>query len=459
MTNQLSQTPGKDFKGDIQLLCKDYAQYNSFDAELNNKYNVKRGLRNADGTGVLAGLTQICNVHGYMMSEGEKVAIDGELIYRGININDLIAGCQAENRFCFEETAWLLMMGYLPNQERLSWFREFLAQYRNLPENFTEDVIMKVASPDIMNMLAKCVLALYTYDPMADNTSVENVLYQSMALLARMPSIMVAAYQVKRRVYDGKSMYLHNPKPELSTAENILRMMRADKSFTDEEARLLDLCLMLHSDHGGGNNSTFAVRVLTSTGTDTYSAISAGIGSLKGPRHGGASGKVIQQLEFLKSGVKNWDSDSEIKDYLRKCVKGQAGDGSGLIYGIGHAVYTKSDPRANLLKKQAFQLAKGSQFEAEFQLLDAVERLGREVLCEKWGTERTISNNIDLYSGLVYRMLGIPDELHTPLFAIARTSGWSAHRLEEMTTNNKIMRPAYKAIAKPQGYTPLMDRT
>lgn len=452
------EKPNEQLQKDIQLLCDEYPRYNSFDPALFNQYNVKRGLRNSDGTGVLAGITQICNVHGYLLSEGEKMPIDGELIYRGININDLIAGCQAENRYIFEETAWLLLMGSLPNQEKLNQFSEILAASRELPDNFTEDIIMKVASPNIMNMLARSVLALYTYDFNPEDTSVENVIRQSIQLIARMPSIMVSAYQVKKRIYDGRSMYLHNPRPDYSTAQNILRLLRSDKQFTEEEAHLLDLCLMLHSEHGGGNNSTFSVRVLTSSGTDTYSAISAGIGSLKGPRHGGANRKVIEQLEYLKEGVSNWDDDQEIREFLRKVVNKQEGDGSGLIYGMGHAVYTKSDPRAIVLKANALHMAHGTDFEGEFQLLDAVERLAPDVLREKWGSNRPVSNNVDLYSGLVYRMLRIPDELHTPLFAIARTAGWCAHRLEEITTGNKIIRPAYKPISKPSPYIPLHER-
>ena len=450
--------PSEQLQQDIKSLCSEYAQYNNINPELFSKYNVKRGLRNADGTGVMAGITQICNVHGYLINEGEKVPIDGELTYRGVNINDIIAGCAADNRFCFEETAWLLLLGNLPTGQQLAKFQEMLAESRNLPDNFTEDMIMKVASPNIMNMLARSVLALYTYDYRPDDTSIENVLRQSIQLIARMPSIMVNSYQVKKRVYDGRSMYLHNPDPELSTAQNILRLLRSDKRFTEEEANLLDLCLMLHSEHGGGNNSTFSVRVLTSSGTDTYSAISAGIGALKGPRHGGANFKVIEQLEYLKANVQNWDDDNEIRDYLRKVVNREAGDRSGLIYGIGHAVYTKSDPRAAVLKKNAFRLAHGTDFEGEFRLLNAVERLAPNILREKWKTDRSISNNVDLYSGLVYRMLGIPDELHTPLFAIARTVGWCAHRLEESCTSNKIMRPAYKPVIGDRPYIPLAER-
>lgn len=460
MNSMMPAASNEQFQRDIQILCEEYTRYNSFDPQLyNNNFNVKRGLRNADGTGVLAGFTQICNVHGYILSEGEKVPIDGELIYRGVNIRDLISGCQAESRYSFEETAWLLLLGHLPNGSQLHKFWDLLAEYRDLPVNFTEDMIMKVASPNIMNMLARSVLALYTYDHDPENSSISNVMRQSIELIARMPSIMVASYQVKKRVFDGRSMYLHNPNPDYSTAQNILRLLRSDKHFTEEEAHLLDLCLMLHSEHGGGNNSTFAVRVLTSSGTDTYSAISAGIGALKGPRHGGANFKVIEQLEYLKANVYNWDDDDEIRAYLKKAVQKEAGDRSGLIYGMGHAVYTKNDPRALTLKENAVKMAHGTEFEREFKLLDAIERLAPDVLREKWRIDRPVCANIDLYSGLVYRMLGIPDELHTPLFAIARTAGWCAHRLEEISTGGKIIRPAYKPIAKSQNYIPLGDRT
>lgn len=451
--------PDEQLQNDIKILCDEYARYNSFDPELFAKYNVKRGLRNADGTGVLAGITQICNVHGYVLSEGEKQPIAGELIYRGVDVRNLVCGCKAEERYSFEETVWLLLLGYLPSETQLAGFSGILSANRDLPENFTEDMIMKAASPNIMNMLARSVLALYTYDCAPEDNSVENVMRQSIELIARMPAIIAAAYQVRRRTYDGRSMYLHNPNPEYSTAQNILRMLRSDKHFTEEEARLLDMCLTLHSEHGGGNNSTFAVRTLTSSNTDTYSAIAAGIGALKGTRHGGANYKVIEQLELLKVGVKDHAGDSEIADYLRRVVKKDAGDRSGLIYGMGHAVYTLSDPRCEILKENAIAMARGTDFESDFMLLDAVERLAPDILRESWGTSRAVCANIDLYSGLVYRMLGIPDELHTPLFAIARTAGWCAHRLEEICSGHKIIRPAYKPISDSKSYVPLGLRT
>lgn len=456
--NEVNQALTEEQQTPIQLLCEEYARYNRIPPELYPKFNVKTGLRNADGTGVLAGLTQICNVHGYVLNEGEKMPIDGELIYRGINLWDLVRGCAKEERFSFEETAWLLLLGHLPTGGQLHHFQKILSEKRTLPDNFTEDMIMKVASPNIMNMLARSVLALYTSDPNPEDNAIDNVMRQSIELIARMPVIMAAAYQVRRRVYDGRSMYLHNPNPEFSTAENILRLLRNDKQFSEEEAKLLDLCLTLHAEHGGGNNSTFTVRSLTSSKTDTYSAIAAGIGSLKGSRHGGANFKVIEQLEYLKGNVRDWENDSDVRDYLRKMVNKEGGDRSGLIYGIGHAVYTKSDPRAVIIKENAIRMAKGTDFEPEFKLLDAVERLAPEVLREKWNSDRITCCNIDLYSGLVYRMLKIPDELHTPIFACARTVGWCAHRLEEICTGSKIIRPAYKAIARERDYVPLAER-
>lgn len=444
---------------DIELLCDEYAHYNAIPSELFSKFNVKRGLRNSDGTGVLAGLTQICNVHGYVLNEGEKMPIDGELIYRGIDLQDLVAGCAKEDRYSFEETAHLILLGCLPTGAKLNRFSQVLSDMRQLPENFTEDMIMKAASPNIMNMLARSVLALYSYDPNPEENSVENVMRQSMELIAKMPMIMAAAYQVKKRVYDGRSMYLHNPNSEYSTAQNILRLLRSDKQFTEEEARLLDLCLTLHAEHGGGNNSTFSVRSVTSAKTDTYSAIAAGIGSLKGSRHGGANFKVIEQLEYIKANVENWDNETEILEYLRRMVNKEAGDRSGLIYGIGHAVYTKSDPRCLIIKENAARLAKGTEYEKELNLLISVERLAPDVLREKWGSDRITCSNIDLFSGFVYRMLNIPDELHTPIFACARTVGWCAHRLEEICTGTKIIRPAYKPLATERDYIPLAQRS
>ncbi len=442
----------------IQLLCEEYAKYNKIDPALYDKFNVKRGLRNQDGTGVVAGITHICNVHGYVISEGERVPCEGELIYRGINVRDLISGCRSENRFGYEEAVWLLLFGSLPTQKQLEYFHQTLKLFREMPANFVDDVIFKSPSSDIMNMLSRSVLALYSYDDRADDTCLENVMRQCVELIAKLPSIMVNAYQVKRRAFDHESMVLHPSLPEHSTAENILSTIRVNRQFTDEEAKLLDLIMILHAEHGGGNNSSFACRVLTSSGTDSYSAISGAIGSLKGPRHGGANAKVMQMMDAIKAGVRDWENDAEVADFLRKLLRREAGDGSGLIYGIGHAIYTLSDPRAVVLKESALHLAKGTEYEREFNLMMAIERLSPEVFHEHKGDTKVISANVDFYSGLVYKMLGIPPELYTPLFAVSRMGGWSAHRIEEITTCSRIIRPAYKAIERDKQYIPLSAR-
>lgn len=445
-------------QADIKLLCEEYRKYNHIDPSVFERYAVKRGLRNADGTGVVAGVTNICNVHGYVMDEGEKMPIDGELIYRGINVQTLIDGCERDNRFGFEETVWLLLFGSLPTAEQLSLFTALLARMRELPDTFTEDMILKAPSPNIMNKLARSVLALYSYDENPDDTSLENIIRQSVELVARMPTIMVSAYQVKRRFYDHKSMYFHPPKARHSIAETILYTMRSDKSFTEEEARLLDKCMILHAEHGGGNNSTFATRVLTSSGTDTYSAVAAGIGALKGPLHGGANAKVMQMLDFIKENVKNYNDTDELASYMEKLVRKEAGDLSGKIYGMGHAVYTKSDPRARMLKESAMKLAENTEYIEDFRLLEAVERLTPQVLSAVRHEDRVICANVDLYSGMVYKMLRIPPEMFTPLFACSRIAGWCSHRVEEMISGGRIIRPAYKALTQSLEYKPLGER-
>jgi citrate synthase len=448
-----------DIKVDrLEKLTEEIKRNNSFDERYYQKFDIKRGLRNADGTGVLAGLTRISNVHGYIINEYERVPDEGKLYYRGIDLNNIVDGCVKENRFGYEEVAWLLLFGTLPTSDELEYFTHLLEVNRELPKDFVEDMIMKAASPNIMNKLARGVLALYSYEENTEDNSVENLLRQSISLISRLPSIMVAAYQVKRRVYDGESIYLHQPLPGLSFAENILSMLRFDRQYTREEALLLDKCLMLHAEHGGGNNSTFACRVLSSSGTDTYSAIAAGIGSLKGPRHGGANIKVIQMLDCMKENVKDYNDDEEIKAFLNKLVNKEAGDRSGLIYGMGHAVYTLSDPRAITLKENALKLVKEKGFEDDFKLLDAVERLSPAILLGKNPGKSAISANVDLYSGLVYRMLGIPEDLYTPLFAVARMAGWCAHRIEEVTACKRIIRPAYRPILEGVTYVPLSDR-
>lgn len=450
----------------ISSIPKDYVSGLCGELEKNNqirpgdfeKYRVKRGLRNPDGTGVMAGLSHVSSVEGYYILDNERIPKEGKLSYRGYNIQDIIADCVEKDRFGFEEIVWLLLFGDLPTSDQLEGIKYVLGKCRTLPDEFVEDMIMKHPSKDIMNKMARCVMTLYSFDENPDDISIENVLRQSLQLIAQFPTIMNSAYQIKRRAFYNKSMYLHPIKPELSTAESILRQLRADKKYTDEEAKLLDICLMLHSDHGGGNNSTFSTRVLTSSGTDTYSAITAGLGSLKGPRHGGANIKVAHQMEYIMENLDDSTNDSQVKDMLARILRKEAGDGSGLIYGMGHAVYTLSDPRAVILKKSAKKLAFDHGFEKEFMTLDAIERITPQVFAEVKGVEKPMCANVDLYSGLVYRVLGIPEDLYTPLFASARVAGWCAHRLEELTTSSKIMRPAYKSVIKSREFKPLEER-
>ena len=449
------------FYGDSNVfshLSDKFRENNSIPAGDYSRFPVKKGLRNSDGTGVMVGLTKICNVEGYYIDDGEKVPKAGRLIYRGIDLYDFVQGCKEDDRFGFEELVFLLMFGALPTKDELKGFSDLLAANRELPFDFVEDVIMRAPSPNIMNKMGSSVTALYAYDSNPDDISVENVLRQSIQLIAQLPAIMSYAYQVKRRFFYKKSMYIHQVKPELKTAEVVLRSIRSDKTFTDKEAKLLDLCLMIHADHGGGNNSTFTTRCISSTGTDTYSAIGAGIGSLKGFRHGGANIKVTQMVEDIFANVKDTADEDEVRDYLRKIVRKQANDNSGLIYGMGHAIYTLSDPRAVLLKQNAKELAEENGLIKEWNLLDTIERLAPSVFCEEKGLDKQICANVDLYSGLVYRTLGIPEDLFTPLFAVARVAGWCAHRLEEVATSTKIMRPAYKSVVSRGSYTPLGDR-
>lgn len=424
-----------------------------------DSYRVKRGLREADGTGVTAGVTRIGNAHGYVVNEGERTPVEGSLQYRGYDLYDLIENFVKEGRFGFEECAYLLLFGKLPNAEELRHFCELLGAYRFLPPRFTEDIIMKAPSRSIMNKMEMGVLALYAYDDDPDGTGLSNMLRQSMEILARLPVIAAQAYAVYKNVFYYKSLNIHNPRSELSTAENFLRVLRPDKSYTEEEARLLDLCLVVHSEHGGGNCSTFATRVLSSSGTDTYSAIAAGIGALKGPRHGGANIKVQEMFDCIKENVGNPKDDGQLKDYLLRILRGEVNDGSGLIYGMGHPVYTLSDPRAVLLKKYARKLAYEKGYGDDFELLCSIERLTPDVFNAYKGTHSQMCANVDLYSGLVYRMLGIPVEMYTPLFAIARVAGWCAHRMEEFCTSQKIIRPGYKCLMKEEAYIPLAERS
>ena len=422
-------------------------------------FNVKRGLRNADGTGVIAGATRISNVHGYFIDEYERVPAEGELLYRGYDIKDIINGCIAEDRFGFEEVVWLLLFGYLPDKPHLERFSAMLEELRELPDGFIEDMIIKAPSPNIMNKLGRSVLALYSYDDYAEDNSLENIFRQSIELVARISTIMVNAYQVKKRYYDHQSLFFHAPISGLSIAENILSTMRIDRQFTHEEARLLDICLMLHAEHGGGNNSTFACRVLSSSGTDTYSAIAAAIGALKGPRHGGANIKVVEMMDALKAEIGDVYDDEQVTAALRKVMNKELGDGSGLIYGMGHAVYTMSDPRAQILKENCVMLADAKGYSNDFHLLDAIERLSPALLGDKKGVRGSMCANVDLYSGLVYRMLEIPPELYTPLFAVARMAGWCAHRIEESVTCRRIIRPGYKSLCGDKKiYTSISER-
>ena len=444
--------------GDINSLYEAYTANNRIDPKYYEKFNVKRGLRNPDGSGVMAGVTNICNVHGYVINEGEKSPDEGKLVFRGYNINDLVSNVVAENRFGYEEIAYLLLGGKLPTEHQLENFRELLDNNRELPEGFFEDMILKAPSKNIMNKMSRAVLALYSYDDVPDNTEVKHEVDTAVSIIAKMPVIMVSAYHVKQRYYNHKSMFMHPLIPGQSTAETILSMLRPDRQFTDEEAKLLDVMLMLHAEHGGGNNSTFTCRVLTSSGTDPYAAYSAAIGSLKGPRHGGANHKVIQMHQYIKDNVKNWDDEGEVADFLRKILRKEAGDGTGLIYGMGHAVYTLSDPRAVILKQNAAKMAIGSEFEAEYRLLEMIERLTPELFKEVKGDEKKMCANVDMYSGFVYKMLGIPEDLYTPLFATSRMAGWCAHRFEESMTGKRIIRPAYKSVSKEKAYIPLNNR-
>lgn len=442
----------------ISSLCDELNKNNSIKKSDFDKYDVKRGLRNSDGTGVMAGLTRICSVEGYYILDGELIPKEGKLSYRGYDIKDIVANCVEHNRYGYEEVVWLLIFGSLPTREQLDSLREVIGECRTLPDEFIEDNIMKHPSKDIMNKIARCVMNLYSFDENPDDISTPNVLRQSLQLISQFPTIMNSAYQVKRRAFYNKSMYLHPIIKDISTAEYILRQIRPDKNYSQEEAHLLDICLMLHADHGGGNNSTFSTRVLTSSGTDTYSAITAGIGSLKGPRHGGANIKVAHQMEYVMEALPDSTDEAQVKDLLVKILNKEAGDGSGLIYGMGHAVYTKSDPRAVILKESARKLAYEHGFEKEFKTLENIEKLTPEVFAEVRGLDKAMCANVDLYSGLVYRVLGIPEDLYTPLFATARIAGWSAHRLEELTTSSRIIRPAYKSISKSRPYVGIENR-
>ena len=438
-------------------LYTNLSKIHSIDPCYYSAYDVKRGLRNADGTGVVVGVTNISNVHGYVVSEGDKVPDEGRLSYRGYSINDLVDHVVEEGRFGFEETAYLLMAGELPTAEQLTSFRTLLDAARNLPDGFTANYIMKPPTRDIMNAMARSVLQLYAFDPHAEDRTLEHEVDAAIMLLSRLPRIMVLSYHVMRDKFFGDSMFIHHYIPGQTTAETILSMLRPDRSFTSEEAHLLDLMLMLHAEHGGGNNSTFTCRCLTSADTDPYSAYAGAIGSLKGARHGGANNRTLNMTDDIKEHVADITDEGQVADYLRKIVRKEAYDRTGLIYGMGHAVYTKSDPRAKLCHKYAERVVAGTEFEADFRLLEIIERLAPVLLAEA-GKSKDICANVDLYSGCVYTALGIPRDLLTPIFACARMAGWSAHRFEEIVSSKRIMRPAYKKTGHARDYVPMEQR-
>ncbi|MBQ7523007.1 MAG: citrate synthase [Oscillospiraceae bacterium] len=442
----------------LLLLQEQIAQMEQANAKSANSMVIKRGLRNLDGTGVLAGITGIGSVQGYSMLDGERIPMPGQLYYRGIDVESIIAAHQAAGTFSYEEVVYLLLMGKLPTKAQFAQFQQMLAETRALPTGFQEDVIFKAPSANIMNQIAKGVIGLYAYDSNPDDISPENLMRQSIEIVARMPAIVANSYAIMKYYIQGKSLHIHNPKPELSAAENFLRMARADKEYDDAEAKLLDLMLTIHAEHGGGNNSTFVCRAVSSTGTDTYSAIAAAVGSLKGPLHGGANAKVMEMFRFVKQDVGDAPSDEALQAYLGQLLDGTAGDHSGKIYGIGHAVYTLSDPRAEAIRTYARTVAGQKGRLADLELLESIARIGTKLVAERKGLDVPICANVDLYSGLVYDMLNIPSELFTPLFALARTAGWCAHRMEEALTAHRIMRPAYRALKINQPYVPIDDR-
>ena len=427
--------------------------------DLYEKYDVKRGLRNANGTGVLVGLTRIGDVVGYEIgANGEKIPVPGRLMYRGYDVIDLVKDAESHDDYCYEQCAYLLLMGELPTKDELQRFRDFLGSVRSLPPNFTEDMIMKAPSQDIMNKLARGVLASYSYDENPEDRSVPNIMRQCIELISRFSTLAAYGYQARRRYYENQSMFIHNPISTLSTAENFLHLIRPDGKYTKLEAQVLDLALIIHAEHGGGNNSSLTVHVVSSADTDTYSAIAAAVGSLKGRRHGGANIRVVEMMDEIKENVKDWSSEKEIRDYLYKIAKKQAFDKTGLIYGMGHAVYTISDPRALLLREKAKQLAEEKGCLEEFNLYRTIEQVASEILMEVHHSDKRICANVDLYSGFVYSMLNIPRELFTPIFAISRIAGWSAHRIEEIVAGGRIYRPAYKNVCEERKYIPIDDR-
>jgi len=443
----------------MQTMTEHLMSNNAIDGSLYGKYDVKRGLRDSNGAGVVVGLTKIGDVQGYEVNEkNEKVAIDGKLFYRGIDVEDIVNNCLADNRFGYEETSYLLLFGELPSKKQLDDFKKVVGMKRELPLGFVRDMILTAPSKNVMNKLARSVLALYSYDENPDDVSIDNVLRQSMNLIGYFPSLIASGYQAKVSYYDNQSMHLHYPDSDLSTAENILRLIRPTSEYTDLEAKLLDISMILHAEHGGGNNSSFTTHVVSSTATDTYSTIAAAVGSLKGPKHGGANVEVLEMMADIKENVKDITNYKEVEKYLIKILKGEANDGSGLIYGLGHAVYTVSDPRATLLKKIAKKLAEEQNIMDDFMLYDFIENRAPTLFMEIKGTKNPMPANVDLYSGFVYNALNIPVDIATPIFACSRLSGWCAHRIEELVAGGKIMRPAYKCVQSHLNYIPLDER-
>ncbi|WP_029321874.1 citrate/2-methylcitrate synthase [Butyrivibrio sp. AE3004] len=430
----------------------------SIDPELFTKYDVKRGLRDLNGKGVLTGLTNISTINATKEVNGERIPTDGELFYRGINVREIVHGTASVSKYGFEEAAYLILFGKLPSKDELQGFTQLLGFYRSLPTGFVRDIIMKAPSRDMMNTLSRSVLTLYSYDNHADDVSMPNVLRQSLQMISLFPLLAIYGYQAYNHYHEGNSLFIHPPKAELSTAEHILYLLRPDSKYTELEARLLDICLILHMEHGGGNNSSFTTHVVSSSMTDTYSVIAAAIGSLKGPRHGGANIKVIHMFDQMEKDLKDWTDEEEVTEYLGKLLHKEAFDKAGLIYGVGHAIYSKSDPRAVLLKEYTIQLAKEKGMEKELALYEMVERLAPQVISKERKMYKGVSINVDFYSGFVYKMLELPEELFTPMFAIARIVGWSAHRMEELANNSKIIRPAYMAVSEMHDYIPLDER-
>jgi citrate synthase len=441
---------------DLSELC---IENNQIDMSLYDKYEVKRGLRDLNGKGVLTGLTEISEIHASDVDEnGVSHPCDGELFYRGVNVKDIIAGFTKDKRFGFEEVTYLLLFGKMPDKKELSNFTKLLGEYRCIPPNFVRDIIMKKPSRDIMNAVARSVLMLYSYDDRADDLSIPNVVRQSLQLISELPLLAVYSYQAYRHYHKGGSLIIHEPDPNLSTAENILHLLRADGKYTPLEAEILDIALVLHAEHGGGNNSTFTTHVVTSSGTDTYSSVVSSLGSLKGPKHGGANIKVVKMFDDIKEHVKDWDNQNELSSYVDKILHKEAFDRTGLVYGMGHAVYSLSDPRAKVFKKFVEELSVEKHMEKEYKLMADVERIAAELIAKERKIYKGVSANVDFYSGFVYRMLGLPTELYTPIFAVARISGWSAHRIEELINCNKIIRPAYMNVCDRKEYVDLKDR-